>query len=470
MKNYGFYIRETTSGLTASYISDDLEIPIEDKNRLDEDERMHSTQFASNSLYFFIQITQNLKVYVIINSKISDSAGSDGYRAIYLISKDKYSTIGNFRDILEKAETRYQLYRDSGKSTSLDLDNLLAELQVNRISFSNFHPIQEKRKFYFLFNKDNPSTIDDLFNSRDSYVIDKLYAFEQNSVLDKQTGVALKLYEFIPGITKVSQIIFDYGYLKKIEVGTEVLTTFGSSPITLLYPKSLTPIAYVGNKSEPKPITESVTKFIRPKPKTPPPPSQPPVGIDRIKLAAAGLGILIVMAIGTLYVFDLPPFQKDIIPPQIQTTQNTSDSLKAEAMHSPKAPEKAFIRDTISSKQNIYYYTLEIPSIKEWTFTFVEPKWIYYKSFADFGGNRNKQELNGSKINDFLSSNYIKPEDWNRFADSLEVKSKQKVPKFLEVPSSQEKSNPKDNKPPKNSEKSEKEQDKIGDFKPNPDL
>lgn len=419
---FSVYILECTSGLQPVYSSDNLNLSIEDKKTIEIDERSTSVEFAKKSEFYSIQISKNFKVYSIIDSKVNDSFGRGGYSVIHLISSNKFESIINFREVLSNLSKKYNEVKHSRSINSQSFED-----ELNLITTSKLPPVsayfQGKKNLYSLFNDRTENQIDSLFNSPNIFIASKIYAFNENDILDRETGERLKLYELNTDSFRKYTINFDFGYLQSVQVGSSVLKNFGSSPITFYADKDEIPEVTIGSKNIKKQILKEETSFHKPIV-----PAKTKVQKDPNTLGPKNKFLLPIIAVGVvltvILVFNfLRPEKEEQTNDEI--SEKTRDSKDSEI-----TPSSAFIKIIAAESGREYYYTDDLSSINGFCFTEddkINGTWYLYRSAELMQRNKSKETFSKESLENITVENR---EDWNTFADSLNEKTGAAFPKF----------------------------------------
>jgi hypothetical protein len=428
MHKYYIYIVKCSTGFQPVFQSVGLRLTNEDKSLIETDERLDAESFAPRSTFYSVQVTENLKLYSLTNTKNEDSFGRSGYDAICLISSDKNSHAKNFIDILNRVSEKYSTYKESNRLGQQEYEDILNDV-VTIQDQQTFQYVQDTKKYYIKIEKGDYKSIENCFFSKNIYIANKIYAFENTQNLrTEQEGESLGLFQLKTNIFDKYSIQFDNGYLNKLVFKDKEITDFSNkNSLVILAPKGIKPLAYIGSKNEEKEVFDGVY-FSRPNKQRPPnkggeiisePKKTNPATIIVVLFA------LVIIFFGTTFYLKEWPFNENggtnLTEEDINIDENdvqTKDEMKM-----------SFIQDTTTKNGNIYFYTDSITILKGWYFSEQNNQWICYRTKSDFLKNEGRKKLDSKNVNAFLKDNNITEANWNLFAEKLFEIKKKSIPK-----------------------------------------
>jgi hypothetical protein len=428
MHKYYIYIVKCSTGFQPVFQSEGLKLNNEDKRLIETDERLDAESFAPRSTFYSVQVTENLKLYSLTNTKNEDSFGRSGYDAICLISSDKNSHAKNFIDILNRVSEKYNTYKESNRLGQQEYEDILNDV-VTIQDPQTFQYVQDTKKYYIKIEKGDYRSIENCFSSKNIYIANKIYAFENTQNLRTELeGESLGLFQLKTNIFDKYSIQFDNGYLNKLVFKDKEIIDFSyKNSLVILAPKGIRPIAYVGSKNEEKEVFDGV--YFRSPYKQPVPPKKEGEAISEPKktnpiIIIVLLFTMVILFFGTTFFLKVWPFNEVSNLPEGDIIIDENDVQTKDEV------KMSFIQDTMTNNGNTYYYTDSISILKGYYFTEANNQWIYYKSKSDLSKNEGRKKLDSKNVNAFLKDNDITEANWNQFAEKLLEIHKKSIPKI----------------------------------------
>lgn len=429
------YIRECTNGLQTIYQdANATNIGEDNLNLINFDERSTTVQFAPRSQYYSIQATPNHLVYSLMDSSVTDNFGRSGYTGIYLICKNKYTSIDNFIDILQRLMERYNHFKEMGQLHAQNYADILNDSRIE--SRPSYHlTLRDTKNYYLRFNAGDSGKIEEYFHSEVPYVLGKIYAFENNEqVYDDQAAQSLGLTPLTNKNVATTQFNFDPFYLTELWInGKNYSSSLRGTSLQIISKDQLEIKGKVRDKKELISIRNN-SNILPP----PPPPKQvkqvsnsqkqQPIYASRKKnntmYILLALGVLVGAFFGRTYIAKIGPFKEEPVAEEQTVVTNNNVTTSSDSTDN-KAP---FITATTTDKGNTYYVTTEIKSLNEWYINYdtTSHKLNVYKSLSNFTEKKDLIEIDDEeKFKTILSE--IEPEDWKQFKDSLKTIHKVKI-------------------------------------------
>jgi hypothetical protein len=219
MPKFDIVIQKTTAGLSLDYHTQGID-PVNDPEikRTISDEREYSTQLASNTDVFSLQITDKYRVYSVIVSEL-DTFSRPGFYEIKLYSPINLKVTG-FVEILQKIKAKYLA---AGDKSSHDFSEILSELNDAGQERNEEYSYVGKniKNCYYYFN--STAEINALALNDNVFLVNKVYGLQEGKISSKNVAEELGLAPFEENISREVFIKNPDGVLNGIYVNDQKL-------------------------------------------------------------------------------------------------------------------------------------------------------------------------------------------------------------------------------------------------------
>jgi hypothetical protein len=223
MNTLGLIIQRTNAGFSDVFISNNLK-EIRNTYEIENsaiDERKYSTRLSNQSDVYTVQLTQNYKVYSLVKTNITDFVGGAGFYAIRLYIPKKY-VLSDFEERLNLLNKKYIEFEKNGTSkNSQDYSELLKLESDLNPNHQEFISLKSNENAFCLYDSNN-TNLDNLFNTKNISLYNKIYAFNRDKTVSPEIIKSLGLVEFNSSVNYIREVFINnpFKVLNELKINT----------------------------------------------------------------------------------------------------------------------------------------------------------------------------------------------------------------------------------------------------------